>query len=412
MTTQEGVPPDSLVVRMIGELNANPEVRTLLLRALLTDDFLLLPAKVDRLMELPTKVDKLQEDVSKLMELPAKVDRLQEEVRQDHNRPGPHKRLPRPRRGPTRRSPHCSHRQLPAAGTTERRRPLRLRSQQRHHRHHAGGPEELRERRHRNPGQPPRHRPDPLHCRRGVVHRRGGRHPPRPAQRPVPDAVHRPAGPCRGGRTATHTGSRRGHQAGERDLVRNRAQTPRTGLSRLNRWTNPGRTVRANHGHHQHHRRLRPCPPTTPVARGSPRPSDFVRRHNRPDEGCIENLRNKGTKMLGVRAAVRLALVGLRWRSRRASSRYADCGRAHRNSGSYCGVNAGSRSATGTELGGAGSRRTGGYGPAVPGGAHPRSGLKPATGQLRRNRLAKTTSGYNPAMTITNHIEAGTMSII
>ena len=82
MTTQEGVPPDSLVARMIGELNANPEARTLLLRALLTDDFLLLPAKVDRLMELPTKVDKLQEDVSKLMELPAKVDRLQDEVRQ------------------------------------------------------------------------------------------------------------------------------------------------------------------------------------------------------------------------------------------------------------------------------------------------------------------------------------------
>ena len=75
MTTQEGVPPDSLVARMIGELNANPEARTLLLRALLTDDFLLLPAKVDRLMELPAKVDRL-------MELPAKFDRLQEEVRQ------------------------------------------------------------------------------------------------------------------------------------------------------------------------------------------------------------------------------------------------------------------------------------------------------------------------------------------
>ena len=75
MTIQEGVPPDSLVARMIGELNANPEARTLLLRALLTDDFLLLPAKVDRLMELPAKVDQL-------MELPAKFDRLQEEVRQ------------------------------------------------------------------------------------------------------------------------------------------------------------------------------------------------------------------------------------------------------------------------------------------------------------------------------------------
>ena len=82
MTTQEGVPPDSLVARMIGELNANPEARALLLRMLLTDDFLLLPAKVDRLMELPAKTDSLQEDVSKLMELPAKVDRIQEEVRQ------------------------------------------------------------------------------------------------------------------------------------------------------------------------------------------------------------------------------------------------------------------------------------------------------------------------------------------
>ena len=85
MTTQEGVPPDSLVARMIGELNANPEARTLLLRALLTDDFLLLPAKVDRLMELPAKVDRLMElpaKVDRLMELPAKFDRLQEEVRQ------------------------------------------------------------------------------------------------------------------------------------------------------------------------------------------------------------------------------------------------------------------------------------------------------------------------------------------
>ena len=81
MTTQEGVPPDSLVARMIGELNANPEARTLLLRALLTEDFLLLPAKVDRLMELPAKVDRLMElpaKVDRLMELPAKVDRLME----------------------------------------------------------------------------------------------------------------------------------------------------------------------------------------------------------------------------------------------------------------------------------------------------------------------------------------------
>ena len=66
MTTQEGVPPDSLVARMIGELDANPQARTLLLRALLTDDFLLLPAKVDRLMELPAKFDRLQEEVRQI----------------------------------------------------------------------------------------------------------------------------------------------------------------------------------------------------------------------------------------------------------------------------------------------------------------------------------------------------------
>ena len=96
MTTQENVPPDGLVARMIQELNANPEARTLLLRALLTDDFLLLPPKVgqlqedvSKLMELPPKVDQLQEDVIKLMakvdglmELPPKVGQLQEDVRQ------------------------------------------------------------------------------------------------------------------------------------------------------------------------------------------------------------------------------------------------------------------------------------------------------------------------------------------
>ena len=206
MTTQEGVPPDSLIARMIGELNANPEARTLLLRALLTDDFLLLPAKVDRLQE---EVRQITTDLAPIRGAHAR-DATQRAVRRI-----------------------APHRQLPAARTTERRRPLRLHSQQRHHRHHAGGPEELRERRHRTPGQPPRHRRDPVHCRRGVVHRRGGRHPPRPAQRPVPDAVHRAAGPCRGGRAATHTGSGRGHQPRGRHLVRNRAQTPRTGLSRL-----------------------------------------------------------------------------------------------------------------------------------------------------------------------------------
>ena len=49
MTTIED--PESLVNRIISELESRPEVRPALLRALLTDEFLLLPAKVDRLEE-------------------------------------------------------------------------------------------------------------------------------------------------------------------------------------------------------------------------------------------------------------------------------------------------------------------------------------------------------------------------
>lgn len=64
MTTIED--PESLVNRIIAELEARPEVKPALLRALLTDEFLLLPAKVDRLMELIPAVEKLQEDVSEL----------------------------------------------------------------------------------------------------------------------------------------------------------------------------------------------------------------------------------------------------------------------------------------------------------------------------------------------------------
>ena len=71
--------PESLAERMAAELNANPEARRLLLRALLTDEFLMLPAKVDRLMDLPAKVDGLMDlpaKVDGLMDLPAKVDGL------------------------------------------------------------------------------------------------------------------------------------------------------------------------------------------------------------------------------------------------------------------------------------------------------------------------------------------------
>ena len=72
MTTTEGA--ESLVNRIIAELEARPEVKPALLRALLTDEFLLLPAKVDRLMELVPAVEKLQQDVSELKEGQARLE--------------------------------------------------------------------------------------------------------------------------------------------------------------------------------------------------------------------------------------------------------------------------------------------------------------------------------------------------
>ena len=61
--TVRALNPESLAERMVAELNQNPEARRLLLRALLTDEFLMLPAKVDRLMDLPDRVGRLEEDV-------------------------------------------------------------------------------------------------------------------------------------------------------------------------------------------------------------------------------------------------------------------------------------------------------------------------------------------------------------
>ena len=49
--TIQALNPESVVDRMIAELNANPEARRLLLRALLTDEFLMLPARVERIEE-------------------------------------------------------------------------------------------------------------------------------------------------------------------------------------------------------------------------------------------------------------------------------------------------------------------------------------------------------------------------
>ena len=72
MTTTED--PESLVNRIIAELEARPEVKPALLRALLTDEFLLLPAKVDRLMD---DVSELKGDVSELKSGQARLEERQ-----------------------------------------------------------------------------------------------------------------------------------------------------------------------------------------------------------------------------------------------------------------------------------------------------------------------------------------------
>ena len=47
--TAERLDPESLVARIIAELQANPEAQRLLLRALLTNEFLGMPARLDRI---------------------------------------------------------------------------------------------------------------------------------------------------------------------------------------------------------------------------------------------------------------------------------------------------------------------------------------------------------------------------
>ena len=91
MTANAEPQPNSAIASIIDELNANPELKPVLLRAILTEEFLLLPAKVDRLAELygelaatvdhlATRVDELTSTVTQLTakvgELTAKVGEL------------------------------------------------------------------------------------------------------------------------------------------------------------------------------------------------------------------------------------------------------------------------------------------------------------------------------------------------
>ena len=64
--------PESLVARIIAELQANPEAQRLLMRAMLTNEFLGMPARLDRIekdvAELKTDVAGLKTDVAGLKE--------------------------------------------------------------------------------------------------------------------------------------------------------------------------------------------------------------------------------------------------------------------------------------------------------------------------------------------------------
>ena len=60
MTTQSELTPESLTARIIAELQEYPEARALLLRALLTDEFLGVPARLVRVEE---SVDEIQGSV-------------------------------------------------------------------------------------------------------------------------------------------------------------------------------------------------------------------------------------------------------------------------------------------------------------------------------------------------------------
>ncbi len=70
MTAERQLTPESLVARIIAELDANPHAQRLLLRAMLTNEFLGVPARLDRIekdvAELKIDVAALKTDVAAL----------------------------------------------------------------------------------------------------------------------------------------------------------------------------------------------------------------------------------------------------------------------------------------------------------------------------------------------------------
>ena len=83
MTTEPHIDPESLVARIIAELQANPDAQRPLLRALLTNEFLGMPARLDRIekdiAELKADVAELKTD---MVEVKADVSQLKTDVSQ------------------------------------------------------------------------------------------------------------------------------------------------------------------------------------------------------------------------------------------------------------------------------------------------------------------------------------------
>lgn len=78
-TTASITSTDSVVARIVAELEHNPDARTLLLRTLLTDDLLELPARVDRIEErLLALTEQVAENGRQIAALSEKVDALAE----------------------------------------------------------------------------------------------------------------------------------------------------------------------------------------------------------------------------------------------------------------------------------------------------------------------------------------------
>ena len=88
--TEQGLPPESIASRLVGELRAAPQIRELILRELLTDEFLGLPRRIERLetavlefrSDVNARMGQLENSVSELRtDSNARMDGMQGEIR-------------------------------------------------------------------------------------------------------------------------------------------------------------------------------------------------------------------------------------------------------------------------------------------------------------------------------------------